>query len=200
MKAFLRISLVSVMMFLITGAPLLAQSSRDFPTPTGTITDFSGEMTEHQIDVIRLALNEAYETNYMDGHVIITLSTDEWYLDEYVKDYADYLQGQGMLNSVSWLLYISTADHKFSLAAQDVAALSLTPSRKQEIYLILGSKLDNGDVHGAVMDAVSMIQSLPAPEFDMKKNNLTPGLIIFMGIVVIVITLMLRLRRTRMQT
>jgi len=182
------------------GSSVSAQSTRDFPMPTGTISDFSGALTEHQIDEIRLALSDAYDANSMDGHVIITLSTDEWYLDEYVKDYADYLQGQGMMDSTGWLLYISTADRKFSLAAQDIAALSFTPVRKQEIYLSLGDKLESGDIHGAVIDTIGAVKSLPAPEVNRQKNNLSPGLIVFMGVVIIVITLMIRLRRTRMKT
>jgi len=191
---------ISTCLFLLMGSSVSAQSTRDFPMPTGTISDFSGELTEHQIDEIRLALSDAYDANSMDGHVIITLSTDEWYLDEYVKDYADYLQGQGMMDSTGWLLYISTADRKFSLAAQDIAALSFTPVRKQEIYLSLGDKLESGDIHGAVIDTIGAVKSLPAPEVNRQKNNLSPGLIVFMGVVIIVITLMIRLRRTRMKT
>lgn len=174
--------------------PALANAERDFPLLQAPVTDFTGSLADTDLVAIRQALDEAYRANGMDGHVIIALRTEEWYLDEYVKDYADFLQGRGLIEPAGWLLYISTADRKFALAVQDLARKSITVSRKQEIDLILSERLDSGDVAGAILGSIEAIGKLEAPRVIQEKRKISPDMLVFMGIAVMVVALMLRLR------
>lgn len=183
--------------WLILTSPVHAQDARHFPVPHGLVTDFTGTLTEQEVNDIIFALENARSTNSMDGYVIISLSTEEWFLEEYVKDYADYLQGRGQISSTGWLLYISTADRKFSLAVQDLAAESIPYNRKQEIYMILGNKLQNDNLSEAVLSAVDAIRKLPAPETVHEQKKVSPGFLIFAGIAIMVVVLMLRLRKAQ---
>ena len=178
----------------LSGSPAYSQDTRDFFLPDGLVTDFTGTLSNSQLSDIRSALDSAYESNSMDGHVIIALRTEEWHLDEYVKDYADFLQGHNLIEPTGWLIYISTQDRKFGFAVQDIAAKSITPQDREEISLILAAKLEQNDIHGAVLDAVTAISKLPPPQVASEKNNMSPDMLIFMGIAVIVMVLMLRLR------
>lgn len=195
----------TALLFIFTMAFLLivpwpglhAQGTRNFALPEGVITDFTGTLTEPQVDEIRRALQASYESNSMDGHVIINLSTEEWHLEEYAKDYADFLQGRGLINASGWLLYISTADRKFAFVVQDRALKAITEARKAEIELILSEKLEQDDMYGGILDAVNAISALQAPEIIQGKRNMSPDMLIFMGIVVMIIALMLRLRNTQ---
>jgi uncharacterized membrane protein YgcG len=187
----------AIAMLLLLPQTASAQDIRDFPLPRGIVTDFTGTLNETQMNEIRQALERAHRANSMDGHVIITLSTGEWYLDEYVKDYADYLQGRDIINSTGWLLYISTADRKFSLAVQNIAADSITPQHREEIELILSEKLEQDDLTGAIIDAVDAIAILPPPEDMSERRKVSPDMLVFMGIAIMVIALMLRLRTVR---
>lgn len=187
--------------FLLATSPVLyAQEGRDFPQLQGLITDSTGTLSQDDIDRIRMALEQSHAANTLDGHVYIALSTDEWYLDEYVKDYADYLQSRGQISPTGWLLYISIADHKFSLAVQDLAMDSIPQNRKQEIYLVLDEKLRQNDVSGAILDATNRIGNLPTPDAAHEKSKVSPGLLIFMGIATMIAVMMLRLRKARRKT
>ncbi len=176
-----------------------AQNTRDFPLPDGMITDLSGELTDDEIARIRAALDSAHDSNGMDGYVVVALRTEEWHLEEYVKDYADYLQGLGHISSTGWLLYVSTADRKFALGVQDVAADSITPAKKQEISLIMSERLESGDLSGAIIGAIDAIADLPAPAGLQDKKKVSPDMLIFMGIAIMVIALMFRLRQVQMK-
>jgi len=173
------------------------RGSREFPTPDGLVSDFAGVLTEQQTGQILAALEAARRANSMDGHVIIVLRTQEWHLDEYVKDYADWLQGRGAIGPAGWVLYISTADRKFALVPQDVADDSITPQRREEVALILSEKLEQGDMVGAVLDAVMAIGDLPAPEVVHERKKFSPDMLVFMGIGIMVMVLMLRLRTSK---
>ena len=187
--------LVAVLIALVAmTASAWPNQSRDFPLPQGLVTDFAGALTPNQMDQVHDALEESYRANGMDGHIIIALNTDEWYLDEYVKDYADFLQGRGLINREGWLLYLSKADRKFALAVQDLAAESITLPCKQEIALIMSERLEAGDIAGAVLNAVTAIGEMPAPQTVREQRKMSPDMLIFMGVVVMVIGLMLRLR------
>lgn len=192
---FFQAVLIAASILIVT--PSVAQDIRDFPLPQGAVTDFTGTLTESQIDEIRLALDRAHQANSMDGFVIVALRTEEWYLDEYVKDYADFLQGRGLMNSTGWLLYISTADRKFSIAVQDAAAESITPERKQEISLKTSERLEQNDIAGAIIDSVDAIAMLAAPEINRDEKKIPPGMFAFMGMAIIVVVLMMRLRKAR---
>ncbi len=172
-----------------------AQDSREFMLPTGLITDFSGTLSEDDIDTIRHTLESAHRKSKMDGHVIIALRTQEWYLEEYAKDYADFLQGRGIISSTGWLLYISTADRKFTLVVQNAANESITGVHKREVALILNEKIGQDDMVGGIIDAVNALGDLPAPEVVREKKKISPDMTIFIGILIIVIVLMLRLRK-----
>jgi uncharacterized membrane protein YgcG len=178
-----------------TGAQELG--SREFPMPDGLVSDFAGVLTEQESGRILAALESARRANSMDGHVIIVLRTQEWHLDEYVKDYADWLQGRGAIGPAGWVLYISTADRKFVLVAQDIANDSITPQRREEVALILSEKLERGDMVGAVLDAVGAIGELPAPEAVHERKKFSPDMLVFMGIAIMVIALMMRLRTSK---
>jgi uncharacterized membrane protein YgcG len=184
---------LSLLLFL-SGTQAGAQDTRDFLLPEGIVTDFTGTLSNSELSEIRNALDSVYESNSMDGHVIIALRTEEWYIEEYVKDYADFLQGRNFIEPTGWLIYISTQDRKFGVAVQDRATGSITPQNREEIALVLATKLEQNDIGGAVLDAINVISKLPPPEFAIEKKNLSPDMLIFMGIAVIVIVLMLRLR------
>ena len=173
----------------------LAQGNRDFPLPSGIVTDFTGMLSEDDLSSIEQALIDAHENNGMDGHVVIALRTAEWHLQEYIKDYSDYLQTQGKIEPTGWLIYISTADLKFGIAVQDNARESITPDRVSELEFILADRLEAGDIAGAVVDAAEAIAELPAPQRVPPEGRVSPDMLIFMGIVVFVIVLMLRLRK-----
>lgn len=197
MPLFLKYFFNVIFILLLISSHAFAQNTRDFPQLQGLVTDTTSTLSQDEIDSITLALEQARNSNTLDGHVYIALSTGEWYLDEYVKDYADHLQSQGQISSSGWLLYISTADHKFSLTVQDLASESIPLYRKQEIYLVLDEKLRQDDIAGAILDAVHRIGNLPAPEFAHEQKKVSPGLLIFMGIATMVIVMMLRLRKIR---
>jgi uncharacterized membrane protein YgcG len=187
----------AIMLILLLPEAVSAQDLRDFPLPQGIVTDFTGTLNETQMNAIRQALEQAHRANSMDGHVIITLSTGEWHLDEYVKDYADFLQGRDIINSTGWLLYISTADRKFALSVQGAALDSFTQQHQQEIKLILSEKLEQDDLTGAIIDAIDAIAILPPPEDMSEQRKVSPDMLVFMGIAIMVIALMLRLRTIR---
>ncbi len=172
-----------------------AQGSRDFPLPSAIATDFTGMLSEDDLSSIEQALIDAHEKNSMDGHVVITLRTAEWHLEEYVKDYADYLQTQGKIEPSGWLIYISTADLKFGIAVQDNARESITAEHVSELELMMAERLDSDDLTGAVVSAVEAIADLPAPQRVQPEGKVSPNMLVFMGILVIVIVLMLRLRQ-----
>jgi uncharacterized membrane protein YgcG len=192
-KISLALSLIAVI--LAAGLHAHALVNRNFPLPDAIVTDFTGTVFPDDIESIRLALMDARERNGMDGHVIIALSTEEWYLQEYAKDYADYLQGRGLIGSTGWLIYVSIADRKFAIAVQEAAKQSITPARLSEVELVLSEKLERGDVAGAVVDAVDRIGDLPSLRAVQDKKKIRPDMLFFMGIAVIVVVLMMRLRR-----
>ncbi len=191
LAAFLVAALASV------GVNALAQEGRDFPLPEGLVTDFTGTLTEAEIEEIEEALRTAYDRNGMDGHVIIALRTEEWHLEEYAKDYADFLQGRNLIEPTGWLIYVSTADRKFALVVQDVARESITTLRRQEIALIMSQHLEEGNFADGIVAATTAIGELDAVNIVQERRKVSPDMLIFMGIVVIVIVLMLRLRRAQ---
>lgn len=186
--------------FLLATISAVAEGAREFHMPTGLVTDFTGTLSEADVTEILAAIESSRSKNQMDGHIIVALRTPEWYLDEYVKDYADFLQGQGQVSPSGWLLYVSTADRKFSLGVQDVAASSITEPRKQEIALIMSEKLEQGDVKGAIVDAVKAIGELDPPQGGKVKKGMRPEMLFFAGIAIIVVTLMARLRNQKRKT
>ncbi|MCX6647035.1 MAG: TPM domain-containing protein [bacterium] len=186
-----------ILLFILFASSVsIAQTARDFPTLQGLVTDSTGTLSQDDIDRITNALEQAHSANNLDGHIFIALSTNEWYLDEYVKDYSDYLQSNGEISSSGWLLYISTSDRKFSLAVQDLATEIISPDRRQEIYLALDEKLQQGDIRGAIIDAVQKIGEFTSPESASGQKKLSPGMLMFMGIAIITVMMMLRLRKS----
>jgi uncharacterized membrane protein YgcG len=198
MKLFAGI--IFILIFIFTFHAAYAQDMRNFPPLQGLVTDATGTLSPDEIDMITLALEQARGTNTMDGHVYIALSTEEWYLDEYVKDYADYLQAQGQISPTGWLLYISIADRKFSLAVQDRASETITDDSRKEIYLILEEKLKQDDIAGGIMDTVHAIGNISNHGPAQERKNFSPGMLMFMGIAVIVTVMMLRLRKAQRQS
>jgi uncharacterized membrane protein YgcG len=183
-------------LILFASSMSIAQTDRDFPTLQGLVTDSTGALSQEDIDRITNSLEQARNANNLDGHVYIASNTDEWYLDEYVKDFADFLQSNGEINSSGWLLYISTSDRKFSLAVQDLAAETISPDRRQEIYLVLDGKLQQGDIQGAILAAVQKIGEFTSPASASGQQKLTPGMLMFMGIAIITVMMMMRLRKS----
>jgi len=190
------VCLFSTLAILLIPMMSFGQVMRDFPIPDGLVTDFSGTLSSEDKTQIMDALERARVSNGMDGHVVIVLSTDEWYTQEYVKDYADYLQGQGVIGSTGWLMYVSTADRKFGIGVQDLATESITKDRREEIYLKMSLKLETGDVVGGVMEGIGAIERLDPPSAVKKSNENSANMFVLMGILIIVVALMFRLRKT----
>jgi uncharacterized membrane protein YgcG len=183
-------------LILFASSMSIAQTARDFPTLQGLVTDSTGALSQDDIDRITNALEQSRSANNLDGHIYIASNTDEWYLDEYVKDFADFLQSNGEISSSGWLLYISTSDRKFSLAVQDLASETISPDRRQEIYLALDEKLQQGDIQGAILAAAQKIGDLPPPGTANGQKKLSPGMLMFMGIAIITVMMMMRLRKS----
>ena len=168
---------------------------RHFPLPSGLVSDFSGTLSEEELKALNDALDQANRAVGTDGRVIVAQVTDEWYLDEYVRDYADYLQAQGVMSSSGWLLYISVEDRKFSLAVQDDASKAITAVRRRELELILSESLEKEDLAGAILAAVKAIEKIPALTQRKKAPSSSSNTLIFIGLSIILFTLMLRARR-----
>jgi uncharacterized membrane protein YgcG len=187
-------------MFLMVILPVEAYGNRDFPMPSGMVTDFTGTVANSDLDNILTALQRSEDANSMSGHVIIALSTSEWNLDEYARDYADYLQGRGYLDSDGWLIYISVEDHKYTIAVQDGAVKSFSPQFLNEFMLIMDNKLAQNDLTGAILDGIGAIESLPAPHAEEKRMKNSPDILIFAGIALMVLVLMFKMRRDKPAT
>jgi len=177
------------------GGRAAAVDDRDFPLPQGLVTDLTGTLSTSQVEAIDNAIRTANESTGLDGRVVIASSTGEWYLDEYAKDYGDYLQSRNIIGSTGWVLYISVDDRKFALAVQDGAYAIFAPARLKEIELILDEKLEAGDLNGAVMEAVRAIGDLPGVHKSQPKKGWSPNTLVFVGIAVILFTIMIRSRR-----
>lgn len=197
MARFLFYLLVSTVIFFSMAWATDADTGRDFPIPDGIVSDFTGSLGPDDVNEILKELDRAYDNNGMQGHVVITLSTGEWYLDEYVKDYADYLQGRGILDSTSWLLYISTADRKFGIAVQDSSKPVFDSFVIRELSLLVSENLEKKDVKAAILAVTDFVADLPAPQKVHEQRKVSPDMLIFGGIAVMVIALMLRLRRPK---
>jgi hypothetical protein len=111
-----------------------------------------------------------------------------------VRDYADFLQGRGLIEPSGWLLYVSLADRKFALAVQDFARQSITAPREREIELVMSERLEEGDILGAIVGSIEAIGKLEGPQAIREKRKISPDMLVFMGIAVMVVALMLRLR------
>jgi len=197
MSRFIQVIMPVILLAVIAGIPAYGQSARNFSIPDGSVTDFTGTLTNAQVNEIRLKLTEAYEENRIEGVVIVALTTNEWYLEEYVSDYADYLQGHGHLKSSGYLLYLSLEDRKFAFSVQETAARSITPQHEAEIALILSSRLEGGDIAGAILDVVDHISDLPTPENEEVRPAMSSDMFILLGVVIIIVVLVLRLRFKR---
>ena len=101
------------------------------------VSDFTGTISTSQLDLIESALEESNRKTGLDGRVVFVTGTDEWYLDEFAKDYGDFLQARGVFGRNGWVLYFSTGDHKFTLAVQDDARTTLNLLRKNELLLLI---------------------------------------------------------------
>ena len=172
-----------------------AQDTRDFPIPDGLVSDFSGVLSSEDKSMIMGALERAKASNAMDGHVVIVLSSDEWYTEEFVKDYADYLQGRGAITSAGWLMYVSTADRKFSIGVQDSAETSITNARKNEIYLRMDAIFETGDITGGIVEGIDSIAKLDPPSGLEQNGGSKANMFILMGILIVVIVLLVKLRK-----
>jgi uncharacterized membrane protein YgcG len=188
---------VTVLLTILLALPGVvdAQESRDFPVPTGLVTDMAGVFSGEQVTALEELIGRANVATGLDGRVVIVPGTEEWYLDEYTKDYGDWMQGQGIIQPTGWLIYISTVDRKFSLAVQDGAVGNLTPGRRREILLILGESLQAGDIYGAAVKAVEEIGKLPGIQ-TKNKGKFSSNVLIFIGLAVVLFTLMMRQRRS----
>ena len=186
---------LSILFLFLIPSILYAQSGRDFPMPDGLVTDFTGMLSNDDKVQILGALESAKMSNGMDGHVVVVLSTNEWFTQEYVKDYSDYLQGQGVIGQAGYLIYISVEDRKFALAVQDIATLSITEDRRDEIYLKMSLKLEEHNVVGAVLECISSIEGLERPEGAEEQKGMGPDIYVLLGILIIVVVLMMRLRK-----
>ena len=67
--------------------------------PSGLVSDFSGTLSTSQLESVEKAVKNANDATGLDGRVVIVQSTKEWYLDEYAKDYGNFLQAKGVLGS-----------------------------------------------------------------------------------------------------
>src|SRR3990172_8770072 len=110
--------LLLVNAFVASGGAAYSRDDRDFPLPESKINDFADVLSPEDFTSIMVALDRTSSANGMQGYVIIAASTDEWNFDEYLKDYADFLQGKGLLDSTSWLIYVSVQDRKYGFAVQ----------------------------------------------------------------------------------
>jgi len=175
-----------------------ADDEERFPILQGLVTDSAGILSVADIESIGNVLKAANDTTGLDGRVVISSSTSEWYLAEFAKDYGDFLQTRGIISPTGWLIYISTEDRKFALAVQGKALVILTPVRRREIELILDQHLEQGDIAGGVLAAVKAIDELPALEKkgNGKKPITSPNNMIFIGLAVVLFTLAMRSRRT----
>jgi uncharacterized membrane protein YgcG len=184
-------------LILLLAVPTYADTPRSFPQPSGSVTDLTSTLTPDQIQSIEQSVKNSTDSTNMDGMVIVTSSTDDWYLNEYLKDYGDWLQSQGLITRDGWLIYISTTDRKFGLVAQDGALASLTPIRRREIELIIGERLGANDLNGAITKAVNSIKSLPAIKKTSNgtKKPAPSSTLIFTGLAIILFTLVLRSRK-----
>ena len=187
---------IALVLLLFTEAE--ARNGRNFPMPDSPVTDFTGTIFSADLETIRRAIMDSRERNGMDGMVIVALSTDEWHLQEYAKDYCDFLRGKGLISSSGWLIYVSTADKKFAIAPQDKAKESFTQQRLSEIMLIMSERLEQDDISGAIINAIKAIGDLSGPQTVMQKKRMSPDMLIFMGIAVIVVVLMIRLRQIKL--
>lgn len=188
---------LSLIIFAVLILSSTAYAEREFRIPNDVVADFTGTFSQSDLDEIRGKIQGAFETNSMDGHVIITLRTEEWYLDEYVKDYADFLQGRGLIKPTGWLLYVSIADRKFALHAQNAAKDTITLPRKIEIELRMNEKFSNGDIKGAILVAVDSIAKLKSPSSVAQERKMPPDMLVFFGIAIIVAAIMMRMRLAR---
>ena len=189
--------LLLVNAFVASGGAAYSRDDRDFPLPESKINDFADVLSPEDFTSIMVALDRTSSSNGMQGYVIIAASTDEWNFDEYLKDYADFLQGKGLLDSTSWLIYVSVQDRKYGFAVQDSAAQSITPRFKEEMSLIMGESLENGDVTGAVTSVIDAVGKLPKPENASDLKNMSPDLLVFAGIALMVVVMMIRIRKTK---
>jgi uncharacterized membrane protein YgcG len=171
---------------------------RKFPIPTGFVTDFAQALSVTEIESLTTALESANEATGLDGRVIIAASTDEWYLNEYAKDYCSFLQAEGIIKPTGWLIYLSTDDKKFALSVQDRALGVLTPVRRREIELILNENLKNGGIASGLDAAIKAIGDLPPQRTKQptsKKSITSPSNLIFFGLAIILLTIATRARR-----
>jgi len=187
--------LLSAVLLLLCQTMSFAQDSRDFPIPDGLVSDFSGVLSSDDKNRIMVALEQAKSSNGMDGHVVIVLSSDEWFTEEFVKDYADYLQGRGAITSAGWLMYVSTADRKFCIGVQDRAETSITTARINEIYLRMDAIFETGDIAGGIAEGIDSIARLDPPSGIKENGGNKANMFILMGMLVVVIVLMVKLRK-----
>ncbi|MFH1676132.1 MAG: TPM domain-containing protein [bacterium] len=159
------------------------------------MTDYTGTLSEDRLSEIQNALENVSLANGLQGHVVINSNTGEWYLDEYVKDYGDFLKMKGKLESTGWLLYISLDDKKFGFAVQSGAAKSINSNRVRDLSFMLSDYLGKGDLAGGIIAVTNAIGELSAPKTVSEKKKMDPNLLIFMGILLITAVLMYRLRR-----
>jgi uncharacterized protein len=173
----------------------LASDQRDFPIPTGLVTDFTGALSATQVESIEGEVKRANDANGLDGRVVIVPTTKEWYLNEYAKDYGDFLQAQGTIAQSGWIIYLSTDDRKFALVVQSGATSAFPPIRRREIELILDQGLESGDTTGAILKAVQAVADLPRTHQAAPKKGFSPNNLIFLGLAIILFTLVVRSRR-----
>ena len=192
-------ALISFALFLLIFPALSvnAATTRDFPIPKDIVTDYTGTLSEDQLTEIRSALENTNRANGLQGNIIINSNTGEWYLDEYVKDYGDYLQAKGRLESTGWLLYLSLGDRKFGFAVQADAAKSLSSARIRDLSFMLSEYLAKDDIAGGIIAVTNSIGELSSPKTAVEKKKMEPDLLIFAGILVITAVLMYRLRKYR---
>jgi hypothetical protein len=180
-------------MFLVF--PLTGRAARDFPVPTGLVSDFTGTISTSQFELIEGALEESNQKTGLDGRVVFVRRTDEWYLDEFAKDYGDFLQARGVFGRNGWVLYISTGDHKFTLAVQDEAQTTLNLLRKSELLLLVDGKLRSGNPGDAALAGVKAVADMPSLPGARAHKGKNMNIFFFVGISVILFTIMMRTRR-----
>jgi uncharacterized membrane protein YgcG len=194
-NARFQIAALIISIILLFSTVSVADETRTFPVPQGLITDLTGILTTEQITGIESAIASVNEQTGLDGRVVVVQKTDDWYLEEYTKDYGDWLQSQRIISNLGWVIYISTEDRKFGIAVQDGAIGSFSANRQREIRLILSENLDRGDLNGAITNSLQSIGELPQVRVVSPAKKSSTNTILFVGIAVVLFTLMLRQRK-----
>lgn len=171
-------------------------NTREFPKPTGLVSDFAGVLSEAEIEELITLIEKANLSSGLDGRVVVVKVTPDWNFNEYIKDYGDYLQANNYLGKNGWIFYLSVSDHKFALTAQTDARKSITDAIRKEITYRVTNFLNEGELKAAIVAGINEIGKIHHVRKPENSLDRTPSnTLIFMGIAVILLTLTMRSRK-----